>query len=302
MRSERWLWTKPSEKRNILVWIDSSKPRNRVTRKKSASESLPSDSLTTLRTEALVLRYVEFGESDLIIHLLVPEQGKLAVIAKGGRRSVKRFPGSLDLFNHVRIQVDRRRRGSLARLDSAKLIEPFTGLRDEASRFGLGCYLLELLDRLTPEDGIRAEMQQLFRFALGALHALKERQPDTRFRTLLQLRALDALGLRPEFSSCVRCAGALAASAIDFSVPEGGVVCEPCSSQVQGLVRVHRGTLLTLERGLDFDWAQLDRLAMDAVLLEEAHRLVGRLQRFHVGVELRSERFLDRVMRSRSSG
>ncbi len=258
--------------------------------------------MTTLRTEALVLRYVEFGESDLIIHLLVPELGKLAVIAKGARRSVKRFPGSLDLFNHVQIQVDRRHRGALARLDHAKLIEPFTGLRVETTRFALGCYLLEILDRLTPEDGVRAEMQRLFRFALGALKALTERNPDERFRTLLQLRALDALGLRPEFSRCVRCGAALATKTIEFSVPEGGVVCDPCSSQSHGLIRVHRGTLRTLECGLDFDWAQLDRLAMATGPLDEAHRLVGRLQRFHLGVELRSEHFVDQLMRSPSGG
>jgi DNA repair protein RecO (recombination protein O) len=267
-----------------------------------SSPSKTSETVTTLRTEALVLRYVEFGESDLIVHLLVPELGKLAVIAKGARRSVKRFPGSLDLFNHIRIQVDRRRRNALARLDQAKLIDPFTALRVESTRFALGCYLLELLDRMTPEDGVRTEMQQVFRFALGALTALTGRTPDVRFRTLLQLRALDALGLRPEFSRCVRCASEPVTDAIEFSIPEGGVICEACSAQAHGLIRVHRGTLRTLERGLDFDWAQLDRLAMADAPLGEAHRLVGRLQRFHVGVELRSERFLDQVMRSPSAG
>lgn len=261
-----------------------------------------SETVTTLRTEALVLRYVHFGESDLIIHLLVPALGKLPVIAKGARRSVKRFSGSLDLFNHVLIQVDRRRRSALARLDHAKLIEPFTALRDESTRFALGCYLLELLDRLTPEDGVRAEMQHLFRFTLSALNALTERKPDLRFRILLQLRALDALGLRPEFSRCVRCAAVLATGSVEFCVAEGGVVCDSCSSKLPGLMRVHRGTLRTLERGLDFDWAQLDRLAMATASLEEAHRLVGRLQRFHLGVELRSERFLEQVLRSPSTG
>jgi len=258
--------------------------------------------VTTLRTEALVLRYVEYGESDLIIHLLVPELGKLAVIAKGARRSVKRFSGSLDLFNHIRIQVDRRRRTALARLDQAKLIEPFTALRTECTRFALACHLLEILDRLTPEDGVRVEMQHIFRFALGAMGALCERKPDTRFGMLLQLRTLAALGMRPEFSRCVRCGAALSDSAVEFCVPEGGVVCDPCGSRLSGLIRVHRGTLRTLERGLDFDWDRLDRLVMAPEPLEEARRLVGRLQRFHVGVELRSERFLEQVSRSPTRG
>lgn len=257
--------------------------------------------MTTLRTEALILRLVETGESDLILHLLVPEIGKLAVIAKGARRSVKRFPGTLDLFNHVRVQIDRRFRNALARLDQARLIEPFTELRADPARFALGCYLLELLDRLTPEGGVRSDMQRLFEFGLSALRALANRTPDLRFRTLLELRALDALGLRPEFSNCVRCGARPEGGLVDFHVPDGGVVCERCSSQLQGLTRVHLGTLRTLERSLGFDWDQLDRLAISAEPLAEAHRLVGRLQRFHVGVELRSTRFLDQVVQPPSA-
>jgi len=102
-------------------------------------------------TEALVLRSVDFGESDRIVHLLVPDSGRLTAIAKGARRSVRRFPGTLDLFNHLRVQVERRRTAGLARLEQATLIEAFTPLRREPARFGLACYLLELLDRLAPE-------------------------------------------------------------------------------------------------------------------------------------------------------
>lgn len=252
--------------------------------------------MTTLRTQALILRSVDTGESDRILHLLVPELGRLSVIAKGARRSVKRFSGTLDLFNHVRVQVDRRGRGSLARLDQARLVEPFTALRADSGRFALGCYLLELLDRLTPEGGVRADMQRLFGFALSALRALCARTPDLRFRTLLELRALDALGLRPQLARCVRCGADPEGAQVDFHVPDGGVVCARCSGDLHGLTRVHRGTLRALERGLGFDWEQLDRLAIGGASLEEAHRLVGRLQRFHVGVELRSARFLDQVV------
>jgi DNA repair protein RecO (recombination protein O) len=77
-------------------------------------------------TEALVLRSVEFGESDLIVHLLMPDAGRLTAIAKGARRSLRRFPGTLDLFNHLRVQVAQRRSAGLARLEQATLIEPFT--------------------------------------------------------------------------------------------------------------------------------------------------------------------------------
>ncbi|HEY8493863.1 MAG TPA: recombination protein O N-terminal domain-containing protein, partial [Myxococcota bacterium] len=57
--------------------------------------------MARLDTEALVLRVVDYGESDRIAHLLTPETSRLTVIAKGARRSRKRFPGALDLLCHV---------------------------------------------------------------------------------------------------------------------------------------------------------------------------------------------------------
>jgi DNA repair protein RecO (recombination protein O) len=259
--------------------------------------------VASIRTEALILRSVDFGESDRILHLLVPEIGRLPVIAKGARRSVRRFSGTLDLFNHVKIQVDIRRPNSLARLDQASLIDPFIAMRSESARFALGCYLLELFDRLTPERGVRTDMQRLFSFALGALRMVAERAPDLRLRTLIELRALDALGLRPEFSRCVRCGSAPAGrSPIGFHVAEGGVVCDPCCAQIDGIQRVHPGTLRALEQGLRLDFDRLDRLAMSGPSLAEAHQLLTRFQRFHLGVELRSGPYLDRVLRSPAAG
>ncbi len=259
--------------------------------------------MTNIRTEALILRSVDFAESDRILHLLVPEIGRLPVIAKGARRSVRRFAGTLDLFNHVTVQVDRKRPTSLARLDQASLIDPFISLRIQTARFALACYLLELVDRLAPEGGVRADTRRLFDFAVGALRAVSGCVPDKRLRTLLELRALDALGLCPEFSHCVRCGSVpVGGGEVHFHVADGGVVCDGCCTQLGGTLKVHRGTLRALEGGLRFKLDQLDRLAMSPQCLDEARQILGHFQRFHVGVELKSGPFLDWALRAPKSG
>jgi DNA repair protein RecO (recombination protein O) len=249
------------------------------------------------RTEALILRSADFGESDRIVHLLVPDSGRLTAIAKGARRSVRRFAGTLDLFNHLRVQVHTQRAGALSRLDQATLVEAFTPLRTETPRFAIGCYLLEVLDRLAPEGGARADMRRLFRFALAAMRAAATRTADARLRVFIELRALEALGLRPELRRCVRCGEALGgAGPVDFHVADGGTLCRRCAAPLEGLLRVHAGTLRALEQGLRFDFERLDRLVLGAAALAESQQLVGRFQRYHVGVELRSERFLNEIL------
>ncbi len=256
-----------------------------------------------LQTEALVLRVIDFGESDRIVHLLVPDSGRLTAIAKGARRSVRRFPGTLDLFNHLRIAVDARRANAMARLDQAILVRAFGGLRAASARFALGCYLVELLDRLAPEGAARGDARRLFAFALDALERASRAPLDLRLRPLLELRALDALGLRPELRRCVRCGDELRGDAgsglprvaIGFHVAEGGPVCPGCAGGVQGLLPVQLGTLRALEGALRLSPQQLDRLVLGARALEEARTLLARFHRFHLGVELRSERVLDEL-------
>jgi DNA repair protein RecO (recombination protein O) len=256
--------------------------------------------MATFQTEALILRAVDFGESDRILHLLVPDAGRLTAIAKGARRSVRRFPGTLDLFNQLRVQLQRGRSSAMARLEQASLIRSFAPLRSDSARFALGCYLLELLDRLAPEGGAQADTRKLFRFALGALEAVSDHPVDARLRTLLELRALEALGLCPELRRCVRCSEdvGLRAGDVRFLVADGGPVCAGCAPLVEGLLSVQLGTLRSLEQGLRFELDQLHRLVLSPQILAEARGLVARFQRFHVGVELRSERFLDEVLGS----
>jgi DNA repair protein RecO (recombination protein O) len=261
--------------------------------------------MPVLRTQAIVLRSVDFSEADRILHLLVPEVGRVTVMAKHARKSMRRFGGTLDLFNHLTVEIDRKRPGRLSRIDKARLIQSFAPLRRDPRRFALGCYLLEMLDRLAPEGGREDDMRRLFAFALDGLAWLSRREPDLRVQTLLEVRTLDALGLRPELRRCVRCgrdaAGQDAAagrgdSRLHFHIAEGGPLCGACAQRADGLLRVHRGTLRALEQGLRWELDRLERLAFPPRALEEAQGLVARFQRFHLGIELASERFLREML------
>jgi DNA repair protein RecO (recombination protein O) len=254
--------------------------------------------MSRLQGEALLLRTVDYGESDRIVHLLSPDVGRLSVIAKGARRSVRRFPGTLDLFNHLRISVQRRRRGSMGFLEQATLISPFLELRAHTSRYALASYLLELLGRMAPEGAAGPDARRIFGFALAAMTALQGMEPDLRLRVLLELRALDALGLRPQLTHCVRCRAVPDTGLLGFHVADGGVICASHAEEGRdGILPVHLGTLRALHQGLEYDLGQLGRLSLGPEALSEAAGLLFRFQRFHVGMELRSERFLDESLR-----
>jgi len=251
-----------------------------------------------IRGEAILLRSVDFGESDRIVHLLCPQVGRLTAIAKGARRSVKRFAGTLDLCNLLQIQAEQRRSQSMTRLDQAILVHAYLGLREQPARFALACYLLEIIDRLAPEGGQRQDLERLYTFTRSALRLIECEDASPRLRLLLELRALSALGLRPELKICVDCGVEPdAGDGVGFRIADGGLSCRVCSMRREGAMPVHLGTLRSLDRALTVPLIELGRLALGGESLVEAEHLVTRFQRFHVGIELRSERVLEGLLR-----
>ncbi|MBW2672896.1 MAG: DNA repair protein RecO, partial [Deltaproteobacteria bacterium] len=52
------------------------------------------------KTPAFVLHFLNYGEADRIVTLFTREFGKLKGIAKGARRSKKRFANAIEPFSH----------------------------------------------------------------------------------------------------------------------------------------------------------------------------------------------------------
>jgi len=73
------------------------------------------------QTPALVLRSYDQGESDRLVHLYSLHLGRVSALAKGARRSRRRFPGTLEILNVVQARIVESRRSSLLRLDGARL-------------------------------------------------------------------------------------------------------------------------------------------------------------------------------------
>jgi DNA repair protein RecO (recombination protein O) len=257
--------------------------------------------MSRIQSEAVLLRSVDFGESDRIVHFLTSDRGRLTAIAKGARRSRRRFPGTLDVFNRLEIEGRLKPRASMAFLEQARLVDAFLGIRTDAARYALASFLTEMLDRLSPE-GLRGdEAERLYSFAVESLALIGAAEPSATLRVLLELRALDALGLRPELGRCVRCGrvpgtNVDAGHGVSFLVPDGGIVCSACGAGLEGLIPTNLGTLRILDEAMQVEATELDRIRLDPAALAQADRLVFRFQRFHVGVDLRSGPFLAEML------
>jgi len=98
----------------------------------------------TFATPAVVLRSWPYGESDKIVCLLTESYGKVRGIAKGAKRSRKRFANSLELFSLVNLRFQDRPHGGLVFILSADLTFAFKRLDTTLFKISLSFYLVEI--------------------------------------------------------------------------------------------------------------------------------------------------------------
>src|SRR4051812_49490051 len=75
-----------------------------------------------VKTQAVVLRSIRYGEADRIVHLYPPMGGRVGAIAKGARRARSRFGGRLEPFFRLDLLLHEGR-GELLTVTAAETVE-----------------------------------------------------------------------------------------------------------------------------------------------------------------------------------
>jgi DNA repair protein RecO (recombination protein O) len=97
-------------------------------------------------TPAIMLRRTDFGDYDLIITFFTLNKGKISVIAKSAKKSVRRFSGILELFSVLDIVCSTGRRPGLSVLQEAALKHPFAEIRKDVIKTAYASYWAELIN------------------------------------------------------------------------------------------------------------------------------------------------------------
>src|SRR3954470_21887426 len=100
-----------------------------------------------VKTQAVVLRSIRFGEADRIVHLYTPHRGRVGAIAKGSRRARSRFGGRLEPF--FRLALVLHEGGSEpVTVTAAETVEGYARLRSGARALDAAARACDAVARL----------------------------------------------------------------------------------------------------------------------------------------------------------
>ena len=180
----------------------------------------------TLKTEAVVLRSIRYGEADRILHLYSKTRGRIGAIAKGARKPKSRFGGRLEPFFRLDL-ILHEGRGELLTVTNASTLDGYPRLRASGPALNAAARacdaVLRLLDSAEPNP---PAYNLLCRYL--ALLDDSDEAGAANLETALSFRLKLALaaGFAPELAACANCGEAEHLSG--FSGAAGGVVCASC--------------------------------------------------------------------------
>jgi DNA repair protein RecO (recombination protein O) len=195
--------------------------------------------MTQTVTPAVILRTRELRESDLIVVLLTPGRGKVDCVARGARRSRRRFPGGLPNGARGEAGIDPGR-GSLSVLTSFTPTVDHSVLGRSLELFAYVAYLCELCDQLiVGSDADPATFAHLCEaieaasLSLGLAPAQspgpsrRGQEPTPILLRRFELALLDALGHLPALERCSVCGlpAHVTDEGVAISRERGGVLC-----------------------------------------------------------------------------
>lgn len=249
-------------------------------------------------TEGIVLRQVKAAGGRRMISLFSKKFGKISVgtgMTEGGRSKTAL---AVRPFSYSRYELFKSRDNY--NLNSGHVIKSYYSLGENLDKYMAASYVLELTDKILPEE---LPQPKLFSLLIDFLDAVEKR--EKKHNTLVMaymVKLLDIAGMMPETDSCACCGEKLEnrnkQKCIYFSIKEGGIICRQCASKLSD------GDNRPLIYKADFDIIEIlkyfqrmpmqafEKIALNDNMYNELQRIMKEYISYHMDIRgLKSESF-----------
>lgn len=240
------------------------------------------------KAEGLVLRTVDYGETNKIVTLFTRETGKIALFASGAKKTRSRLASVTQPFTYgsYLFYVGK----GLGSIRQGEIIDSFRNLRADLFRTAYAAYVSELLDQLTEE---RSPNPFLFELFLQTLHYIDDEVDPEVLAFIFEVKMLEVAGIRPNLDGCIRCG--THTGPFVFSIKEGGLLCKTCKTADPHHMKISETSLKLLQLFTRIDLARLGKVSVKAETKREIRDLLRNYYDELSGLKLKSRRFLDQL-------
>lgn len=216
--------------------------------------------MTSRTACGFVLKVTDHAESDKLVTLYCRELGLIKGIAKGAKKSKRRFVNKLEVFSLLQFSYRvPQLPGGLIFIEEAEIVSAFISLRRIYRWYVAATYITELVLCFSRDHDAD---QALFALIHWAVHALECQQHPGKVTALFHLKLLTLTGYKPDLERCSNCRKIVSPGySYTLLANRGALLCNFCAPTELGhQVGLSVQTLKTLANGQRYSLAQLQRL------------------------------------------
>lgn len=248
-----------------------------------------------ISTPAVLLRRINYGDDDVIPVFFTSTHGKIPLIAKHARKSVKRFGGLLDFFSVLNI-VFSKNRGKLPILKEISLAYPFDLIRSDIKKTAYAGYWTDLIAEWTEERHAEPEIYSLFVTMLQELNS--GCAPPELLSIAFQIRFACITGFKPNLEACLKCESPVESiidNPVAFDMKAGGLICSKCGAVPADCYYLSKGILKQLNWIGSGGLEKIKRIRCSEKSLAEGGAFAEAFIVYRIGGKLKSLDFLTAI-------
>lgn len=235
--------------------------------------------------EGIILSETNYSESSKILNILTKEHKTIGVISKGCRniKSKLRSVSRKLIYGNFHIYY---KENGLSTLISVDIINSFNNILSNLEKISYASYIIDLITQVSKQN----DDNLLFDLLKNTLLKIEEGYNADILTSILELKLLDFLGVKPMIDNCAVCGSDKSIVTLDSSL--GGYVCANCVSD-QGIVSDKCIKLIRMFYYVDIE--KITKLEVSNTVLKEINLFLDDYYDRYTGIYLKSKNFLKQI-------
>ncbi len=239
-----------------------------------------------IKAEGVVIKTMDYGETNKIITLFTKQYGKVSILVKGAKKPKSRFHSLVQMFSHGEYIFFLGK--EMGTLNHGEVEQRFTDMIEDIEKTAYAAYMVELLDKMTES---KVPQPHLFNQLLSSLEQINAGKDAEMIAMMFEAKLLQETGYRPQLQSCVICGNT--DHLHSFSVRHGGMICN--KHDEEQAVSLQAGTIKILTVFQQIDIHRLGNINIKESTKSQLRVIMRAFFDEYIGISLKTRRFLDQM-------
>ncbi len=178
------------------------------------------------KTEGIILRKSDYGDSSSIITIYTRDFGKVSAILKGAKSPKSKYGASGDILNRVELVFYKKEGRQVQTISQIDLVKHYQNIKEDLEGLKYGGAILELVSELTLEEEINPK---LYEGLTKILDLIESPQSNKKYLfAKFYLFFISELGYKIAIDHCIICSKTLLNGSGLFFNLDNGFMCTEC--------------------------------------------------------------------------